>query len=258
VTEGNPSTLLELNMETFLRSVADIVERFGLETFFYLPDSDNVMRYLPEEPHKLTLASVLAEHQSRVTEPAAVWDDKGDETPASVAAQFKCYNPYELCDFSLSRLAIETLVHPDLRAEVVVQYNHIPSFKKLPGNVYLMMVLDACHELFEFKMDDAAKSLSELTLASFEGENVSKFANEAQRLIKIMKGGHSLPYQIDSQVIQKVCATQSHYFNRSMFNLLDQTLAMEKVHGPHRDPKMLECDPGYVKYGPLGVRLTLK
>jgi len=72
VTEGNPSTLLELNMETFLRSVADIVERFGLETFFYLPDSDNVMRYLPEEPHKLTLASVLAEHQSRVTEPAAV------------------------------------------------------------------------------------------------------------------------------------------------------------------------------------------
>ena len=84
-----------------------------------------------------------------------------------------------------------------------------------------MMVLDACHALFEFKMDDAGKSLSELTLASFEGGNVSKFANEAQRLIKIMKGGHSLPYHIDSQVIQKVCATQSHYFNRSMFNLLD-------------------------------------
>jgi len=63
----------------------------------------------------------------------------------------------------------------------VVQHNHIPSFKKLPGNLYLMMVIDVCHVSFSFKMDDAAKSLSELTLASFAGENVSKFSNEAQR-----------------------------------------------------------------------------
>ena len=33
---------------------------------------------------------------------------------------------------------------------------------------------------------------------------------------------------------------------------------MEKVHGPHRDPKMLECDPGYVKYGPLGVCIGMR
>jgi len=46
--------------------------------------------------------------------------------------------------------------------------------------------------------------------------------------------------------------TQSQYFDRSMFNLLDQTLAMKKAHGPHRDPKLLEHDPGYVKYGTLG------
>jgi len=117
-----------------------------------------------------------------------VCDDKGDKTPALVAARFKCYDTYELCDFSLSRLAIETLVYPDLRAEVVVQHNHMLSFKKLPGNVYLMMVLDVCHALFAFKMDDVAKSLSEIALASLTGENVSKFTNEAKRLIKIMKG----------------------------------------------------------------------
>jgi len=78
VTEGDTSTLSELNMGAFLCSVAEIVEQFDLETFFYLPDSDNIIRYLPEKLHNFTLASVLAKHQSRVTEPAAVCDDKGD------------------------------------------------------------------------------------------------------------------------------------------------------------------------------------
>ena len=62
VTEGDPSMLSELNMDALLCSVADIVEQFVLETFFYLPDSENVMRYFPEEPHNFKLASVLDEH----------------------------------------------------------------------------------------------------------------------------------------------------------------------------------------------------
>jgi len=62
VTEGDTSMLSELNTEAFPRSVADIVEQFGLERFFYLPDSDNIMWYLPEEPHNFKLASVRAEH----------------------------------------------------------------------------------------------------------------------------------------------------------------------------------------------------
>lgn len=51
-----------------------------------------------------------------------------------------------------------------------------------------MMVLEVCHASFSFKMDDAATKLEALTLVEFPGENISKFANEAQRLIKIMKG----------------------------------------------------------------------
>ena len=117
------------------------------------------MRYFPEEPHNFTLASVLAEHQLRFIELAAVCNSNGDENPASVAAQFRCYDSYELCNLSLSCLAIGTLVHPDLRADVLVQHNHMPSFKKTPGNVYLMMVLDVCHASFAFQMDDASKSL---------------------------------------------------------------------------------------------------
>jgi len=132
VTEGDPLTLSELSMEAFLRSVADIIERFDLEIFFYLPDYDKNMRYLLEEPHNFTLASVLAEHNSRITE-SDIIDEKGSENPALTAARFRCYDAYELCDFLLSQLAIENLIHPDLRTEVLVQHNHMLSFKKLPG-----------------------------------------------------------------------------------------------------------------------------
>jgi len=121
-----------------------------------------------------------------------------------------------------------------------------------------MMVLEVCHASFAFKMDDAAESLTALTVDTFPGENISKFANEAQRLIKIMKGGYALPYQLGSQLIQKVCATQSQYFNRSMFNLLDNVLAMEKSHGTHRDPNLLEKDPVYVKYSSLRVCVDMR
>ena len=43
-----------------------------------------------------------------------------------------------------------------------------------------------------------------------------------------------------------------------MFNLLDNALAMEKAHGPHRDTTFLEKDPLYVKYGPLGVCVDMR
>ena len=121
-----------------------------------------------------------------------------------------------------------------------------------------MMILEVCHASFAFKMDDATKSMEDLALTTFPGENVSKFSNEAQRLIKIMKGGYALPYQLGSKLINKVCATQSLYFNRTMYNLLDHALAMEKRHGPHRDPKLLENDPEYPKYGPLGICVTMR
>ena len=129
--QANTASLTEMNLESFLRSVGDAVERFGLETYFYLPDTEGDMKYLPEDPHTFTLEAVLTEHKSRLVEPAQVNDASGDETPESILARFRCYDEYELCDFSLSRLAVEALVHPDLRAEVVVQYNHMDNFKNI-------------------------------------------------------------------------------------------------------------------------------
>jgi len=110
------------------------------------------------------------------------------------------------CVTSLSRLAIEALVHPNLRSEVIVQVNHTPLFKKLPGSVYLMMVLEVCHTSFTFKIDKATKSLDALYLANFPRENISKFSNETQRLIKILKGGYTFSCQLGSQILNKVCS----------------------------------------------------
>ena len=120
VKESNTASLTEMNLDMFLRNVGDIVERFGLEPFFYLPNSSGAMKYLPEDSHTFTLTSVLDKHKSRLSEPTPVLDSSGVEEPTSVAARFKCFDDYERCDFSLSRLAVESLVHPDLRAEIVI------------------------------------------------------------------------------------------------------------------------------------------
>ena len=52
------ASLTELNLEGFLRAVGGIVERFGLETFFYMTDLTGDMKYLPEDPHTFTLSSL--------------------------------------------------------------------------------------------------------------------------------------------------------------------------------------------------------
>ena len=47
VTKYNNVSLSEFNMELFLRAIRDIVECFGFKTFFYVMDSDRIMKYLP-------------------------------------------------------------------------------------------------------------------------------------------------------------------------------------------------------------------
>ena len=78
----------------------------------------------------------------------------------------------------------------------MVQFSHMIAFKKLPGSVYLMMVIDICHASFSCKMNDTAIKLESLDLSAFPGENIGKFTNEAQRLIKVMNDGYALPYQL--------------------------------------------------------------
>ena len=134
VAEGNTSQLSNLSMESYLRNVAEVVESFGLKAFFYIKDIDGKMKYLPEEPYSFTIDDILAEHTSRLVEPSVITNSQTPhvETPESTLAWLHCYDPYEKCDFSISRLVIESLVHPELRAEIIVQFSLTPSFKKLP------------------------------------------------------------------------------------------------------------------------------
>ena len=78
-----------------------IIKWVGLENFFYLPDSDGNMKYLPEDSYNFTLASILVEYKIRRVEPGVINDSAGNETPDSVLARFRCYDQYELCDFSI-------------------------------------------------------------------------------------------------------------------------------------------------------------
>ena len=68
VDKGNATILTELNIEVFLRSVGNIVERLGLETFFYTKDTDGKMKYIPNDPQKPTFTSVLDEHEPKLME----------------------------------------------------------------------------------------------------------------------------------------------------------------------------------------------
>ena len=71
-----------------------------------------------------------------------------------------------------------------------------------------------------------------------------------------MKNGYSLPFQLGSSILKKVCNTQSLYFNWTMFNYLDKVTDMEEAHGPSRNPKLLENDPQYTKLGPIGEQYS--
>ena len=93
IKEVHTASLSEMNLERFLNSVGDTVE--------HLPDLAGKMKYFPEDPHTFTLKVVIAEHESRLIDPAAVSDDKGVETSESVKSRFKCFDEYEICDFSV-------------------------------------------------------------------------------------------------------------------------------------------------------------
>ena len=121
-----------------------------------------------------------------------------------------------------------------------------------------MMVLDVFHTWFSCKMDDAAASLEALELSTYPRENISTFSNDAQGLINIMKNRYTLPYQLGSKLINKMCNTQSLYFNRVMYSVMDKGLVMEKAHGPHRDPNVLEKAANYKEYGSLGICVKMR
>jgi hypothetical protein len=101
------SSRTEMDKEEFLSDVLDMVQRYGLQSFFYLPGPDSQMHNLASEPHSFTLSSVLAKHEACNTpEPSPVFNSNQDELQSSVLARFKCYYKFEIDDINLSRLIV--------------------------------------------------------------------------------------------------------------------------------------------------------
>ena len=140
-----------------------------------------------------------------------------------------------------------------LDAKVLIRYEHYEDYEDLPGQVYFMMVLDICNASADHDIEAATKSFGTLTLADYPAENIDDFATEALRLIKIMQGGYALPYNLGSDLLNKVSTTSCPYFNRKVFTFLDSVTAMEDKVGASRDPQLITKDPDYKEYSPIAL-----
>ena len=246
-------SITELNKEEFQTNVKEAIRHYGLQSFFYMPHN-GTMHHLADDYHMFTLEDIIAEHDSRLDEPATILDGNGVETKESILAKFRCYDEWEICDVALSRLMVESLVSPGLRQKVATRYDHLDDFDDFPGQVYLKMVMEVCHASVSLDISASEARLLDIKLSEFPGENVADFISEVLRLLKILLTGYSIHYQWSTRIIRKVTETNSPYFNRTMWVLYDNAKRMEDSWGPQRDSaKMsMECKD-YDLYGPIAA-----
>ena len=249
------STLLgkELDKADFLRELKSTIRRFGLESFFSMPINGKMLSIV-DEPQHFTVNSVTTEHEVRMEPPMdEISAITGVPLQHIVDRNFKKYDEYELADIYMSRLAVEALISRALETRIEIRFGHVIDFDDLPGQVYLMMILEICNASADLDIEAATDALDGLKLSTYPGEDIEGFATEAQRLIRVMQGGYALPYSTGSNLISKVTKTQCAYFNRTMFNYLDEVREMEDKVGASRDPRTLTLDPDYSRLSPMAL-----
>ena len=264
-TSSSSTSKTELDKKQFIHALRDLVQRFGLQTFFYMPNSNLTgMISVVTDSHLVTLEAVIQEHKDRLNDPLPVFSRAVDgsltttELASSTSARFRCYDEYERNDIALSRLAVECLISETLRGEVETRFEHDPLFHEYAGQVYYMMVLEVVNASTTHDIDAASKAFDTLSLDTFPGENINKFSTEALRLIHIMRGAYALPYQLGSKLLSKVDNTQSTYFNQQVHDLKKVARSMEIAHGCLRDPKLLESASDYKTHGPIPLCSSLQ
>ena len=249
------STTTEINKEQFITAVRRSVKKFGFQSLFTMPSTDNLsMVCLTDHPHSFSLDQVIKEFTDRnITEPTPILDSTNNETDESITNRFKCYDDYEAYDISLSRLVMETLTHPVLRETIETRYDHLDDFLDLPGQVYFAMALEACHASTALDISTASKTLNAFKLSTFPGENINEFSTSVLRQVKIVQSGWAIPFDTGSSILHKVTGTESEYFNRTMFTLLDKVSEMEDSCGEAGNPKLLMSHKDYPSFGPIGI-----
>ena len=249
------STTTEINKEQFIVAVRRMVKKFGFQSLFSIPSQDGLkMMTLEDDPHSFSLDQVLNEFNSRnIEEPPLVVNTNGIESAESIIQRFKCYDDYEAYDLNLSRLVIETLVHPVLRETIATRYDHLDDFLDLPGQVYFKLALEACHASTALDIATASKTLNALKLSTFPGENINDISTSILRQVKIIQSGWAIPFDTGSSILHKVTHTECEYFNRTMYSLLDKVSEMEDSCGEAGNPKELTSHIDYSKLGPIGI-----
>ena len=206
-TSASASTT-ELNKTHFEEELSRLIKMLGLQNFFYVLSNDQTqMVYLPENAHKVTIEHVIGEHQDRLIEPDPeyiIGPDGRIESQESITARFICYDSFELNDIQLSRLAVDALISPVIRLQVTTRFRHDSNFEDYPGSVLLMMIYEVVNASTSLDISQAFKHFEDLVLANYPGENISTFIDEVLRLIHILECAYALPYQLGSQLLEKV------------------------------------------------------
>ena len=202
-----------------------------------------------------SLKEVTTEFKSHFIEPDPVSVDTDGtqvETRDSIQARHHIYDEYKIYDISLSRVVVESLVSSSFRHEMQTRFSHNPNFDDFPGQVYSVMILDACNSSTILDIDGAENSFKDIILSDFQGENIYSLVTSTLKYVKFMERGYSLPQNPSSSLIKKETTPSCDYFNRTMYNHLDKAKDMERWYHL-KDLKLLCANPDYSPYDPIGV-----
>ena len=255
--EVSGTCITEYDKESYLTALKEQVGFYGLHSLFSMPDSSGKMHSLVDDAHLFSLSQVRDEYDTRMIQPSAVFEvdasgkDTTTETAESIFNGNKAFDEYEQYDTALSRLIVESLLSPSYRETIKTRFSHHDSFEELPGQVYFMMVLDACNTSAAIDIDSAQVKFDELLLSNFPGQDVSALSTLALKYIKIMMGAYNLPTKLATKLLLKVQKTETEIFNR---NILEHYRVADELEREFalKDPKLMILDSRYPKYGPVG------
>jgi hypothetical protein len=234
-------SLTEIGKERFIQLIKRKVIEHGQQSFYCIRDIDGKVVSLFEHSHRFRLDAIVAEHNRRLQD----------------SNQYETYDAIERDENEMTRMVFESTVTDSFLEKLTVRYSHREDFDYLPGSCLFMMALEVCNASVSHDVDGARIKLEAMTLDSYPGENITDFATDAQKLLKIMNGGYAMPIHTGSGILKRLTKTSSEFFNRKIFALLDLVKTMEHEY-KLVDPKTLASDKDYNTLGPLGIIATLQ
>ena len=232
-----------LDKDGFIKSIHQLVEEHGQETFYYYQvknssGTSDILCIL-DNVHAVKVEDMILEHARR---------------NLLKSIEFDAYDDIERDAIALSRKLVQSRLTAQFRDKIETKYSHLPEFKTVPGGVYLLMALETCNASALQDVAGAKQLYDALILDTYPGENISDFASEARQLLKILLNGtYALGVDCGSKFLEKLSKTSSSFFNGEIHDLLRHTYKFEAPFDLG-DPKAITKEPDYAaKYGPFAL-----